>query len=620
MLSNLKLNNLLLLFFGVIVSLIVILGIVNYGYSKDSIKNIKTIKQISQKNELYTKAYSKLKTLSFNIQLSFYSNSKLHIPSNDISNILNQLIQIDSKNKANIIKVKKEIEKLVKNLEIRNKILNKFKSNYERQFSNTNLILIKNINNPFYKDLFVYISKHTSNILNHQNTKPILDYLENSLDEEITINNQKIAVADYDEDLADSIDDFVGNYQAYWLTLKKVKAEINKLIQKDLKYFNDLKNEQLKYQKLKLNKIEHNTIEANNVILIISIIVFIVVIIIYFMFKSIILNNILKLTKYIEDILQNDHYDFTKKIELNLKNEIGVLGNKLNILIQDISKSLINIKDISKENIKVSHEVKDSSINIDKELSISNNKLDDIANKGIEINSVLDENIEESKTSTQMMKNIYNETQNIQNVIDNLYSKVEYNVENQNNISQELSKASHNISEIANVISIISDIADQTNLLALNAAIEAARAGEHGRGFAVVAEEVRNLAEKTQKSLSEIEVSIKTAVEMVEKSSSDVIDASKDINELLDVVQTANDTITNINQVVDQATVTTNKNMDNSIEVSTKIQSILTEVNEIHSLSNQNKEIVNNLLNLSQKLSNISTNLEEDLEKYKLQF
>lgn len=156
------------------------------------------------------------------------------------------------------------------------------------------------------------------------------------------------------------------------------------------------------------------------------------------------------------------------------------------------------------------------------------------------VNKVSSNSIEASKFAKTSM----DESKHSIDELKRIMSTMEAVNEQTYNSVQSVKELKEKSITIAQVTTVIDDIADQTNLLALNAAIEAARAGEHGRGFAVVAEEVRNLAERTSQSTAEVNL----VISQIQKETTE---SAKQIELLRKEIESASESILNVGKEIE---------------------------------------------------------------------
>jgi methyl-accepting chemotaxis protein len=181
----------------------------------------------------------------------------------------------------------------------------------------------------------------------------------------------------------------------------------------------------------------------------------------------------------------------------------------------------------------------------------------------------------------------------------------------------KLEQASANANEVKNVLDVIRDIADQTNLLALNAAIEAARAGEHGRGFAVVADEVRALAERTQKSLGEIDATTNLVVQSVMESTDEINANSKKVEKLTHISSELQETINSVVHVLESAVNSAGKSVEDYIVTADKINYIVDEIEKSNQLTEENTRSIQEVNAATDQLDSMSEKLNNELMKFK---
>lgn len=309
--------------------------------------------------------------------------------------------------------------------------------------------------------------------------------------------------------------------------------------------------------------------------------------------------------------------DLTIKVDDKAPEEISLMANSFNKLIDELRSLIDTSKQSSSENAAIAHELSTTALGVGNNVEKSVTVVDEATKKATEIQNEIIHAISDAQESKKDILKANDNLDEARNEIVNLTTRVQKTAELEVELADRMNSLSSEANEVKSVLEVISDIADQTNLLALNAAIEAARAGEHGRGFAVVADEVRKLAERTQKSLTEINATINVIVQSIMDASGQMSSNSEEI-QALSTIATAVELKINISvDIVNTAVQVSDKTVTDFEETGRNIDTIVSQVSEINSISSQNARNVEEIAAAAEHLNSMTDDLHTKLESFR---
>jgi len=353
----------------------------------------------------------------------------------------------------------------------------------------------------------------------------------------------------------------------------------------------------------------------NTLIMYASITVLIVIVIAYLLVSVSVIKPLNAFKAKILEIASNN--DLTQKVDTNAPQEIMEMGKGFNTLLNSLQELISTSKNSSNENASISHELSTTALGVGNNVESSVVIVNEATQQA---KSVQDEIINSIADAQESKNDIVKANENLGSARDDiisLTSKVQTTAETEAELAQNMETLSKDASEVKNVLVIIGDIADQTNLLALNAAIEAARAGEHGRGFAVVADEVRKLAERTQKTLAEINATINVVVQSIGDASTHMNNNSEEIQELASIAQGVEDRINSTVEIVNEAVNASDKTVKDFENTGKNIEIIVSKVEAINEISSTNARSVEEIAAAAEHLNGLTNELNSKLETFR---
>ncbi len=330
--------------------------------------------------------------------------------------------------------------------------------------------------------------------------------------------------------------------------------------------------------------------------------------------------------------LSHGEGDLTKRMNLESSDEIGSLGNSIDIMLEKLSitmkkiqKTSFSLDSSNKDLSLIAEEVlSDTKLTADKSNTVSiateemNTNMISVAAATEQASTNLGMVAAASEEMTSTITEIAQNSEKARSITDEAVSRVK-------NASDRMDKLGSAANEIGKVTESITEISEQTNLLALNATIEAARAGEAGKGFAVVASEIKELAKQTAAATLEI----KEKIGGIQNSTTETI---TEIEQISKVIHDVNEIVATIAAAVEEQSTTSSEIAENVAQASLGIQEVTeniaqssaatgeiakatSDVNQSADKISKNSSKVNLNVNDLNKLSN---QLKEIVGKFKL--
>ncbi len=355
-----------------------------------------------------------------------------------------------------------------------------------------------------------------------------------------------------------------------------------------------------------------------NKLIIISIIALIIsVIILLLMINKIILNPLTEIVNYIKNISDDSSINLTHSLDIKTDDEIGLIAKNLSTVMHKLKEFISEVKSTSNENASIASELSTTALNVGHNVENSVSIVEGAMTTAKETQQEIVDSIAIAQHSKEDVIKANDNLVIAKDEIVTLTSKVQEAAEVEVELSENMETLSKDASEVKTILVVIADIADQTNLLALNAAIEAARAGEHGRGFAVVADEVRKLAERTQKSLAEINATINVVVQSIIEASFKMSENSNEIQELSNIAESVELKINSTVEIVNRAVEASEEAVNDFEKTGKNIKEIVSQVDEVNNISATNVRSVEEIASAAEHLNNMTDNLNTKLETFK---